>query len=260
MINKPPKYRTIQRGHPILRDALSIFPFNEYQGDVVFDHVDRKNYNFNSSYPPTWESSGVACDGNREHIEWLSFADLPSTLTFVFWYRHTTTPSSYYYFFHLDGASWNRYALMNYGSGTGADLYLWINAVEIVSTTGISSGWTDGEWHFMGIMYDDVSNYGAIIFDDIVAEATTSFTLPTTGNYIAVGARTGIDDRFSGGIWRNFYAWDKILTKEQLQRVRLDTWGCFSGKRVSRDFYIPPTSGVIMPIFSQEGIHANVFR
>ena len=74
MIRKQPRFSSLQKGLPIVKNAHTILPFNERQGTKIWDHATRKNYNFDAAYPPSFEAEGISFTTERECIDWIAAA------------------------------------------------------------------------------------------------------------------------------------------------------------------------------------------
>lgn len=196
-------------GHPLTPDFALLM--NEGGGNAVWNLIGKGKYDFDTTYTPSWDATGVKFDANRLHINGPALNDvLPAGCT------------SFTIFFRVKNLSGDpssgRFYL--YCSGYAFALTIDISNINFYVNASVLLNSYDADI-LAGTTYCiTVSGSAVALYKDgeVSAYSSSGVAIPTSTDTLEIGARNS-DNRYSNAIFECFCIFQKALTDTEVLRL-----------------------------------------
>ncbi|MEA3356816.1 MAG: LamG-like jellyroll fold domain-containing protein, partial [Patescibacteria group bacterium] len=151
---------------------------------------------------------GVRCDASDEVIRTPMSNNVGSTTgTVEFWYKNTTTPTTWGAFFCGDEA-WGHFLLFRNNSNTSIAFSVDFNIESIWTTPDVF----DGNWHHIRLTYDTTANSTYLYVDGVSrGEDTTNHAAVGISTYNLCIGNDSTGTNHIGGIFDEFRIYNTVL-------------------------------------------------
>lgn len=229
---KPTFYSRLNLAHPLALQMTGCWLFNEYNGKICNDLRGR---NQGAVTGATWAPGGILSDANYERVVIPNANKILSAKgTVAVRYKKTMTPSSYHYWACADD-------VMDFGwaaNTAGTRVYCLAGGHE--ATLDSTYKYSDEDYHSLVYSWDDSFPIRRYYEDGHLAQDVgLSFTWNDLGSDdLHVGARGDSTNRYSGGVIDYFYAFNIMLTDDQIQWLHYDPYCMFYQPSRAKYFYV----------------------